>query len=108
MIPASILLVIVSSLSLIAAQTTCSNYGKLSPTDSSQCICPAGFLSSTDCIQPQCGGNIVEGGSGTAIISGAAGVGNVTSGCGCEDGWSGPVCSGEQDRYIFIPFMLNR
>jgi hypothetical protein len=79
------------------AQTTCSNYGTTSTTNASQCICPPGFLQETDCLQPQCGGNLLVGGNNQAPLStGTSGLRNVSAGsCGCDDGWNGPVCSGE-------------
>lgn len=81
---------------LISAQKACSNYGSPSSIDPGVCTCPPGFLNSTDCLQPQCGGNLLDAGSGTAPLAVAGGLGNVTAGsCACEDGWTGPICSGE-------------
>ena len=81
----------------VISQKTCSTFGSLSAADSNVCVCPPGFLSSTDCLQPQCGGTILASGSNVAPQStGTSGLRNVTAGdCDCESGWTGPVCSGE-------------
>ncbi|WWD18512.1 hypothetical protein CI109_102964 [Kwoniella shandongensis] len=80
---------ILATFPLVLAQT-CSNYG--SPSDGS-CLCPAGFNSpsTADCALPVCGGSLYT--PAGAAPGGTGGFGNVSTGCGCSDGWTGPGCT---------------
>jgi hypothetical protein len=72
----------------------CTNYGSAS---GSTCLCPPGLnptgVSPQTCNLPVCGGNLyVPAG---AAPGGQGGFGNVSSGCACTSGWTGPGCTGE-------------
>jgi hypothetical protein len=74
---------------------TCNNYGEISQTNSSSCLCPPGFGGST-CAQPACGGTIFDGSSRSLAqpSSSSAGFANLTaSDCTCESGWGGVGCN---------------
>ena len=71
----------------------CFQYG--SP-EGDTCLCPPGFNPTSGgngtCSLPVCGGSLYEPGS--AASAGDAGLGDVSSGCGCTSGWTGPGCTG--------------
>ncbi|KAK8858621.1 hypothetical protein IAR55_002850 [Kwoniella newhampshirensis] len=81
--------VLLAAVAPVAAQT-CNNYG--TPSDGS-CACPAGFNSPStlDCASPVCGGSLYA--PGGAAPGGIGGFGNVSTGCACSDGWTGPGCT---------------
>ncbi|WVF69150.1 hypothetical protein IAT40_003925 [Kwoniella sp. CBS 6097] len=82
------------SISPLVSAQTCYNYG--SPSSGS-CLCPPGFntpssgSSARDCSLPVCGGSLYT--PGEAAPGGQGGFGNISVGCGCEDGWTGPGCT---------------
>ncbi|WVQ96652.1 hypothetical protein IAU59_003758 [Kwoniella sp. CBS 9459] len=84
----------VLSISPLALAQTCYNYG--SPSSGS-CLCPPGFntpassAATRDCNLPVCGGSLYE--PGQAAPGGQGGFGNVSVGCGCDEGWTGPGCT---------------
>ena len=76
----------------VATQTdmsgSCENYGTPNGTS---CTCPPGFGGST-CSQPACGGTIFQG-SGRSLANGSPFANLTSSGCSCEDGWTGTGCN---------------
>lgn len=84
MILAQLVLGLLSGGTLVFAQS-CQNYGL---SQGSSCLCPPGFGGS-DCSSPACGGTIFQGSSRKT----ASAFGNLTSsGCTCQDGWTGVGC----------------
>ncbi|WVQ83082.1 hypothetical protein IAT38_005220 [Cryptococcus sp. DSM 104549] len=85
-----ILLPLIAPFASVALAQTCSNYGTAS---GSSCACPPGFNapSSADCALPVCGGSLYDP-AGVAP-GGDGGYGNVSSGCACSEGWTGPGCT---------------
>lgn len=67
---------------------SCENYGTPNGT---ACACPPGFGGST-CSQPACGGTIFQG-SGRSLANGSPFANLTSSGCSCEDGWTGTGCN---------------
>ncbi|PIL30681.1 ATP-binding cassette transporter [Ganoderma sinense ZZ0214-1] len=67
---------------------SCENYGTANGT---ACACPPGFGGST-CSQPSCGGTIFQG-SGRSLANGSPFANLTSSGCSCEDGWTGTGCN---------------
>ncbi|EJF62714.1 ABC transporter [Dichomitus squalens LYAD-421 SS1] len=68
--------------------TSCENYGTPNGT---ACACPPGFGGST-CAQPACGGTIFQG-SARSLANGSPFANLTSSGCSCEDGWTGTGCN---------------
>ena len=84
MILVQLVLGLLSVGTLVLAQS-CQNYGL---PQGSSCLCPPGFGGS-DCSSPACGGTIFQGSSRTTTPA----LGNLTSsGCTCQDGWTGVGC----------------
>ncbi|KAM5542745.1 hypothetical protein V8D89_003706 [Ganoderma adspersum] len=67
---------------------SCENYGTPNGT---ACACPPGFGGLT-CSQPACGGTIFQG-SGRSLANGSPFANLTSSGCSCEDGWTGTGCN---------------
>ncbi|KAG9125549.1 hypothetical protein FRC07_007159 [Ceratobasidium sp. 392] len=91
-------LVVAASAALSAAQTTCENFGTVSPSDPNSCICPPAFGGAT-CNAPACGGNLFQGAQRSVSQNASTGGASVT-GCGCQDGWSGAGCNVCQSQSV--------
>ena len=81
-------------LGTLAQAQQCFQYGS---SEGDSCLCPPGFNPPSggngSCSLPVCGGSLYE--PGAAASAGSAGLGDVSSGCGCTGGWTGPGCTGE-------------
>ncbi len=82
------LLVVRNGGDAVDMSVSCENYGTPNGTT---CACPPGFGGST-CSQPACGGTIFQG-SGRSLANGSPSANLTSSGCSCDDGWTGTGCN---------------
>ena len=92
MIPAHMILYVLSLLGIAYGQATCDNYGSV---NGSECSCPPGF-GGTTCSQPGCNGTIFQGSQRPVapLSSSTPSFANLTSsGCTCQSDWTGTGCN---------------